>query len=242
MTNTRSKSISLTDLELQQRSQCSLYTPTFVDPLEHPAEQTLRWAVRERHLGTIREPKELRKRFVGLLEKARGNQKKDQVYWNCVKQSLPFGRRVYMFLLKYRVLHPYEPYTLQFDRGQVTGENAVVIWDKYRKGEIPMLLSMHFRRPRYLKTPNYSVLAQWLAARQDVDTVGLGIAHLPLIFGERWTTKGVNEAQARRWIDGIVNAAADRMDFPRVGSQCETCTRPCNEVFPQPDAQDWIDD
>lgn len=118
-----------------------------------------------------------------------------------------------MFLLKYRVLHPYEPYTLQFDRGQVIGENAVVIWDKYRAGEVPMVLSTSLRRPRFVKTPNYSVLAQWLTARRNVDTVELGIANLPLIFGERWTTKSVNEALALRWINGIVSEAADRRIF-----------------------------
>jgi hypothetical protein len=215
--------------------------PTFVDPPEYPAEQTFRWAVRERHSGKTLEPEELRKRFVGLWEKVWGDRERKKDYWRGPNKAAPFARRVYMFLLKYRVLHPYEPYTLQLDRGQVTGENAVVIWDKYRKGEVPMVLGTTLRRPRFVKTPNYSVLAQWLAARRYAETVELGIAQLPLIYGEKWTTKSVDETLALRWISGIVSEAANRTDFPRIGIQCETCSRPCKEVFPRPDDQDWID-
>jgi hypothetical protein len=131
-----------------------------------------------------------------------------------VNKSRTFARRVYEFLLKYPVLHPYQPYTLQFDRGDVKGENALVVWRKYRKGDIPMLVDPLLRRPRYVKTPNYEVLAQWLAARQDADAVELGITHLPLLSGEPWLTKDVNERLARQWLNHLVSEAADKRDFP----------------------------
>ena len=146
----------------------------------------------------------------------------------------PSRRRVFMFLLKYEVLHPYEPYTLELDRGQVKGENAVVVWCKYRKAEVPMLVDPLLRRPRHVKTPNYTVLAQWLAARQKVETVELGIAHLPMLFGQRWLTRDVNEQLAKQWLNHLVAEAADKRDFPRTGPQCMTCSQPCSEVFTGP--------
>ena len=85
-----------------------------------------------------------------------------------------------------------------------------------------------------MKTPNYTVLAQWLAARQEVETVELGIAHLPMFYGQPWLTKDVNEGLAKQWLNHLVAEAADKMDFPRTGPQCMTCTQPCSEVFMGP--------
>jgi hypothetical protein len=94
-------------------------------------------------------------------------------------------------------------------------------------------------RPRFVKTPDYAVLAQWLAARQEVDTVDLNIVHLPMFTGERWITKDVKGPLAKRWINDILIQAAEKRDFPRAGTQCATCSRPCNEVFDGPAGPDW---
>jgi hypothetical protein len=224
----------ITDQDLQRRSQCSLYHPTEIDLLEKPSRLTFRWALRERHKGKIRSAEDLRAHWVTEWKKGWGSEEKNDVYWESVKKAAPFARHVYMFLLKYEVLHPYKPYTLQLDRGQVKGENAVVVWCKYRKAEVPMLVDPLLRRPRYVKTPNYAVLAQWLAARQKVEAVELGIAHLPMLFGQRWLTRDVNEQLAKQWLNHLVAEAADKRDFPRTGSQCKNCTQPCSEVFTGP--------
>src|ERR1035441_1762411 len=224
----------ITDQDLQRRSQCSLYHPTEIDLLEKPSRLTFRWALRERHLGKTCSLVDLRAHWVAGWTKGWGSEKKNSIYWKSVKRAAPFAARVYKFLLDYEVLHPYEPYTLELDRGQVKGENALVLWRKYRKGEIPMLVDPILRRPRHVKTPNYTVLAQWLAARQKVETVELGIAHLPMLFGQPWLTKDVNEVLAKRWLNHLVAEAADKMDFPRTGPQCMTCSHPCSEVFTGP--------
>ena len=114
-----------------------------------------------------------------------------------------------------------------------------MVWSKYRKGDVPMLIDSLLRRPRYVKTPNYTVLAQWLAARQVVDAVELGIAHLPMLYGQPWLTKDVNEPLARQWLNHLVNEAADNVGFPRTGPQCTMCSHPCNEVFTGPEGKDW---
>ena len=222
------------DQELQRLSQCSLYSPAEVDRLEKPAMRTIRWALRERHQGKICSVVDLRARWVAEWKNGWGSKKISSVYWKGVGKSATFGRRLYAFLLKYEVLHPYQPYTLELDRGQVKGENAVVVWRKYRKGDIPMLVDPLLRRPRHVKTPNYTVLAQWLAARQEVETVELGIAHLPMFFGQPWLTRDVNEQLAKRWLYDLVAEAADKRDFPRIGPHCKTCSRPCSEVFRGP--------
>ena len=224
----------ITDQALQGRSQCSLYNPAGIDRLERPAMRTIRWALRERHMGKICPVADLREHWVAEWKKGWGEEKISAVYWKGVGRSATFARRVYGFLLKYEVLHPYLPYTLQLDRGQVKGENALVVWRKYRKGDIPMLVDPLLRRPRYVKTPNYTVLAQWLAARQQVDTVELGIAHLPMLYGQPWLTKDVNERLATQWLNHLVVEAADKRDFPRTGPQCMTCSQPCSEVFTGP--------
>jgi hypothetical protein len=90
-----------------------------------------------------------------------------------------------------------------------------------------------------VKTPNYTVLAQWLAARRDVDAVELGIAHLPMLYGLPWLTKDVNERLAKQWLNDLVNEAAAEGNFPRTGPQCATCSQPCNDVFTEPVGQDW---
>ena len=224
----------ITDQELQRRSQCSLYHPTEIDLLEKPSRLTFRWALRERHEGKIRTAADLRAHWVAGWKKGWGSEEKNSVYWESVKKAATFARRVYEFLLKYEVLHPYKPYILELDRGQVKGENALVLWSKYRKGDIPMLVDPLLRRPRYVKTPNYAVLAQWLAARQEVETVELGIAHLPMLVGQPWLTKEVNEGLAKQWLNHLVAEAADTRDFPRTGRQCTTCSQPCSAVFPGP--------
>src|ERR1035437_6952929 len=142
----------ITDQELQRRSQCNLYNPTEIDRLERPAMRTIRWALRERHSGKICLAADIRARWVAEWKEGWGDEKKNGVYWKGVDKSANFGRRVYMFLLDYEVLHPYLPYTLTLDRGEVTGENALVVWRKYRKGDIPMLVDPLLRRPRYVKT------------------------------------------------------------------------------------------
>jgi hypothetical protein len=224
----------ITDRELQRRSQCSLYNPVEIDRLEEPARRTIRWALRERHMGKICSVVDIRQRWVAEWKKGWGNEKISAAYWKGVNKSANFGLRVYEFLLKYEVLHPYGPYTLQFERGQVKGENALVVWRKYRGEDIPMLVDPLLRRPRYVKTPNYTVLAQWLAARQKVDTVELGIAHLPMFFGQPWLTRDVNEGLAKQWLNHLVAEAADKRDFPRTGSQCKNCSQPCSKVFTGP--------
>ena len=102
---------------------------------------------------------------------------KDQAYWKGPKAAAALGRRLYEFLLKYEVIHPYQPYSLQFDNGKVTGENALVLWTPYRHAPVPLVVDAFLRRPRHTQIPNYAALAQWLAARQEVDTVDLGIVH-----------------------------------------------------------------
>jgi hypothetical protein len=228
----------ITDRELQQHSQCSIYVPAEIDLLEEPARLTIRWALEERHRGRICLPPVLRERWVTEWKKC-CNESVGPVYREGVGKAANFARRVYMFLLKYEVLHPYEPYVLQFDRGQVKGQNALVVWQKYRKGEVPMLVDPLLRRPRHVKTPNYTVLAQWLAAREKVDAVELGIAHLPMLYGLPWLTKDVNERLARQWLNHLVSEAADKRDFPRTGPQCSSCSQPCNEVFKGPEGKDW---
>ena len=229
-----SPSTVITDQELQRRSQCSLYNPTEIDLLEEPSRLTFRWALRERHMGKICQAAELRAHWVAGWTKGWGSEKKNSVYWKGPSKAATFAARVYKFLLKYEVLHPYLPYTLKLDRGEVKGGNALVLWRKYRKGDIPMLVDPLLRRPRHVKTPNYTVLAQWLAARQKVETVELGIAHLPMLFGQPWLTKDVNEQLAKQWLNHLVAEAADKRDYPRTGRQCMTCSQPCSEVFTGP--------
>jgi hypothetical protein len=224
----------ITDQDLQRRSQCSLYHPTEIDLLEKPSRLTFRWALRERHLGKICSLVDLRAHWVAGWTRGWGSEKKNSIYWKSVKRAAPLAARVYKFLLDHEVLHPYEPYILELDRGQVKGENALVLWRKYRKGKIPMLVDPLLRRPSHVKTPNYAVLAQWLAARQKVETVEVGIAHLPMLFGQPWLTKDVNEGLAKQWLNHLVAEAADKRDYPRTGPQCMTCTQPCSEVFTGP--------
>jgi hypothetical protein len=195
----------ITDQELQRRSECNSYNPAKIDPLEAPARLTIRWALRERHKGIICSLSALRERWVTEWQERWGEDAKNADYWKGVDKTRAFTRRVYEFLLDYEVLHPYEAYTLQFDRGEVKGENALVVWHKYRKGDIPMLVDPLLRRPRYVKKANCAVMAQWLAARQGVEDVELGIVHLPLLSGERWLTKDVDEPLARQWLNDLVN-------------------------------------
>ena len=192
MTNEATNQVSLTDQELQQRSQCSLYMPTTVDPLQEPADATLRLAeaLRERYNGKIGKTGGYSgEHFTDGWMKAWTRPEKDQAYWEGPKAAAALGRRLYEFLLKYEVIHPFAPYSLQFDNGKVTGENALVLWLPHRRAPVPLVVDAFLRRPRNTQIPNHAALAQWLAARQDVDTVDLGIVHLPMLSGESLAAK-----------------------------------------------------
>ena len=164
--------------------------PTMIDPLQGPADATLRWALQERHDGKIVKPEDIREHFTDGWMKAWTGPEKDQAYWKGPKAAPALGRRLYEFLLKYEVMQPLQPYTLHFDNGKVTGENAVVIWTPYRHAPVPLVVDAFLRRPRHTQLPNHAALARWLAARQDVDTVDLGIVHLPMLSGGSLAQQG----------------------------------------------------
>lgn len=224
----------LTEEELHRRSLCSLYAPPPVDPMSLVAEEAFRWALHERHLHRLPTPEDLRAKFVALWAGSRSDAEKDLAYWEGPKTCAAFARRVYMFLLRYEVLHPYQPYTLEVDGGLIQGQNAVVLWPKARQEPVPMVVDLRIRRPRDLRVPFYPGLAQWQAARMDVETVDLGIVHLPLLWGEPWCTKEVNERLTRHWLTSILNEAVEQRVFPRVGPQCRNCAHPCKDVFHAP--------
>jgi hypothetical protein len=94
-----------------------------------------------------------------------------------------------------------------------------------------MVIGECLRRPRDIRVPNYPLLAQWAAARLEVDEVSLGIVHVPLLFGASWTTSDVNEPLAHKWLGAMVKVHAENLLFPRPGVQCDDCTHPCKEVL-----------
>ena len=152
MTNESSNQISLTDQELQRRSQCALYVPTELDPLQGPADAidplgssgTSR-QVRSAKTGGTRE------HFTVGWMKAWKQARQDRGVLERPKNAAGFARRVYVFLLKHEVIHPFEPYTLQLDSGKVTGENAVVLWRSNTAMNLCQWWSIRFlRRPRRL--------------------------------------------------------------------------------------------
>jgi hypothetical protein len=231
--------IVLSEEELHRRSLCSMYDGRVVDSLKVPAERTFRWALRERHGGKIPSPSDLREHFTNGWSSTWNKPNKDLEYWKGPKAAAAFGRIVYGFLLKYEVIHPFEPYSLSLGGGSIRGENALVLWRKARHEPVPRIVDMRLRRPRDNRQPYYPVLAQWIAAREVVDTVDLGIVHLPLLWGEDWTTADINEPLARQWLNAIVKEAAENSLFPRVGTQCVTCSHPCKEVLRGPDGHSW---
>lgn len=230
---------TFSDAELHRRSLCSLYDSKEVDLLAGPAEQTFRWALRERHSGKVPSIESLRERFMDGWSSGWSKPEKDSSYWKGPNAARSFGRRVYEFLLKYEVIHPLEPYKLNIEHGIVTGEYALAQWTKTRAASVPLVIDMRLRRPRDTRELYFPVLARWLAAREVVESVDLGIVHIPLVWGERWVTDTINEPLARQWIDAMVKEAADGINVPRVGSQCVTCSHPCKEIFHGPDGRSW---
>jgi hypothetical protein len=66
---------SLSEVELQRQSVCPLFDGVEVHRMEFPAEQTFRWALRERHNGIIPQVTDLRAKFVALWAEAWGTGK-----------------------------------------------------------------------------------------------------------------------------------------------------------------------
>jgi hypothetical protein len=222
----------LSESELQRHSVCPLFDGVEVHPMEQPAEQTFRWALRERHSGVIRPVTDLRARFVEIWAKAWGAAAKTSEYWKGPNMARSYGRRLYEFLLNLEVIHPFQPYELKLGAGLVRGENALVLCRPARQEPYQLVVNTYLRRPQpdVLRVPNYRGLAQWLAARDQSESVDIGIVNMPLIYGDRWTVRNVDEALARTWINAIVKTAAENLMFPRAGKQCETCSQPCKKV------------
>jgi len=232
----------LSEASLTLWGHCPLYRPATVDLMTRPAEQTFRWALTERHIGKIPTVVTLREHFVAAWAKGWNQPEKTLDYWEGPQAARTFARRVYEFLLKHEVVHPFEPYALELDAGRIRGMNTLVLQQRYRREPIQMVVDMKLRRPRDTRLPYppfYPVLAQWLAARQESDALNLGISHIPLIWGERWSTLEVNEPLVRRWLDAIVREAAGGFPFPRVGPQCLTCLQPCKEAISGQDDHSW---
>jgi hypothetical protein len=209
--------------------------------MEKPAEQTFRWALRERHNGVIRPLADLRARFVGHWAEAWGATEKTQEYWKGPNAARSFGKRLYEFLLNLEVVHPFQPYTLELEAGTIYGENALVLCRPVRQEPYQLVVNTYLRRPQpnVLRIPNYQGLAQWLAARQQSEAVDLGIVHMPFLRGDRWTVRNVDEALARSWLNVIVKTAAENLLFPHAGRQCDTCTQPCKKVTSGQNDHSW---
>ena len=222
----------LSEAELDRRSQCVLYQPASMDLLVQPSQLAFEWALRKRLDGKIIEPPDLREKFIEIWAAQWGKPEKDASYWEGPQAARPFARRVYEFLLRHEVVHPFEPYQLELDSGVIAGRNAVVLRQYSRAQPVEMVVDVQMRVPRIPELPHLPALAQWMAARQESEALDLAIVHVPLIRGESWISKTVDEALARTWLDGMVREAAANSLFPRLGTaQCRTCTQPCKEVF-----------
>lgn len=224
---------ALNDDRLQYQSVCPLYAQKEVDLLAGPAEDTFRWAVRARYLARIMKPVELREHFVDLWRARWPYEAKTLAYWDGPKAAPAFARRVYEFLNKFNIAQPFEPYTLALEEGIVVGSKALATWTAVKRPSEPvtLVLDVRLKRPRDPKTIFYRELAQWLSARQDSDTVSLGVLHVPLLWGESWVTNEINEPLARSWLNAILKEARQTTQFPRTGPQCITCLEPCKKIY-----------
>lgn len=218
--------------DLVRISQCS-WMPATADAMEKTARMTLHSAVLNRHQGKIFSPDTLRAKFLATWNDQWKHVKRDgKEYWAGPEAARGFARRVYELLNKYEVRQPFEPYELILGHEKLTGQVAI-LQREVNRNEIPFVLHAPLRRARDLRVPNYSALADWLAGRQIVEEIDLYLLHQPLIWGESWMDKDINERLTRDWLTKLVSQATDSIPTP--GPWCTSCSHPCRRVFDGPD-------
>lgn len=202
------------------------------DPLERPAMAAFRWAALKRMDAIIVEPEPLRERFVKEWHADWGDRKREgKDYWKGPRVSGAFARRVYNLFLRYVVLQPFEPYTLEMAGGDITGHAAILGKDDNRGRLKTYALSPRLRAARDRRTPDYVAFARWLALRQEVDTVDLFLLHQPLLSGEGHADKNLNERLVRGWLQRVVDEHSSELRPPSYGAHCTHCTQPCTEML-----------
>ncbi len=141
-----------------------------------------------------------------------------------------------MMLLKYRVLQPFEPYTLTLKAGTIEGWAAVLFLPDTRrvKGRA-VVLSPEVRQARDKRIPDYVALARYVAMSNELDYTDIALMHFPMLFGEPWSHPEVNSCMAERWLNSILEKAA-LSPIPIPGPWCRTCSHPCRAVAHIPES------
>jgi hypothetical protein len=239
MTQPQDSKRAHSELELMQHALCSWMPVPDPDPLLDPCVETLRWGLRERMSGAVPSAAEIRARYVFQWHKVWGDRPRaGQSYWAGTKHAISLGAKLRKFFLQYECIRPLEPYELELNTGIIKGQAAIIERAAVRTTPRPMVLDVRAKQPKYYLMPDHTALARWLAMREVYDGAGLGLVHLPLVFGNVWSEADVNEPLARTWLDIILKQMGMGLNYPRPGSHCRGCTSPCKEIFRGSDDRD----
>jgi hypothetical protein len=150
-------------------------------------------------------------------------------YWEGPRKAASIGKRIHDFVSKFEVIHPLQPYALTFGAQRVRGSYALV--RRRTEGGIPMVLVFHPHAPLHKTYPDMRSLARWVAARRERLERNLGVYNLPLLRGEPWQYKDVNERLANRWLQSILESIP-KSNYANPGPHCSGCARhDCLEVL-----------
>ena len=211
---------------------CPLYRRD-TDGLEACAFKLARTALISSHDGRPMTLEALRNKYVELWNKLTlpdgSKPPAAGPYWEGPRASRRVARTLFGFLRNYKVLQPDETYNLVIGGYTIQGRYALVRRSEATPVEV---LSCYAKEPLFKASPDMQSLARLYHARNaHFQYKDMGLIYLPLLRGDVWHHRSINERLVRTWLESTIAVAAMKPAFPIAGKHCTSCNKPCLEVF-----------
>lgn len=198
------------------------------------ASRLMRVALIASHEGRLMGPAVLREKFTSFwnhLNLKEGQTPPDEgEYWEGPKASRSVAKRIFEFLSKYKVLQPDAPYSLVVGGYTIQGRYAIV---RRSKATPALVLSYPAKEPLFKASPDMCSLARLYHARNlHYEYKDMGLIYLPLLRGDLWLHRSIDERLVKTWLESAVANLSGRPQYPVPGNYCVACSKPCLKVFP----------
>jgi hypothetical protein len=151
-------------------------------------------------------------------------------YWEGPKKAATVSRRLFQFFTRYQVLQPEQVFELHVDKYTIQVGYAIVA---KRSNEYPYVLVLHGHAALHKTSPDVLSLARLVHASKTTFHNHIGLLHVPMLRGEPWKQKQVDEFQAERYVQALATQMSANLLYPAPGPHCLGCiSKPCMGVFP----------
>jgi hypothetical protein len=229
--------VTITETSLRDWSLCSMLRRKAeeADASFETGTRLLQLMLLERFNGHLVPLANMREKFTHMLKRdfyrdVETSNSTSSSFWMNIRTGISVARRIFSFILDHEVIRPITPYELNFAGHRIVGKYALV---RRNTGKQPpmVLMAPHSQQRKAFDKPDPMALSRYLHATMQAGDEPIGIYSLPIIWGKPWKRKDIREPLVHAWLSNILNGVNANTVYPSPGFHCDTCRRPCLEVF-----------